>query len=185
MTSRASARGAALIRQVANRTAKLRLQRDAASLRQDKLPRAFAIITGEDQPTVASAERRTIYVRFDRGDIPVDQLKALSRSELVQARPGLTAALAKRVAAMMPTNHWLVEQRDYYAEYLIKDHDATDGTTVGRANNVAQLATGMKFMLDTAVREGAISRDEAAERWHQAWQATPAMKCFMLWMLKP
>jgi hypothetical protein len=141
----------------------------------DKPPRAFAIITGEDQPTVQSAERRTTYVKVGKGDASLAALKALSAPWMIKARPGLTAALAQRAAARMPTADWLEQQRDRYAEHLAHGWDDSDGLVAGRCNNLAELAIGLRELLELVVEAGVVTRDEAARRWREACQAFRAV----------
>lgn len=170
--ARSAARAAELIRAVGNRQMKARLNRETdKGLRADKPPRAFVILTGEDQPTVQSAERRTIYVPFRHGDVAIENLIKLSTDELIAARSSLTAALAQRTAARMPTTAWLETERAKWAKQLGKDHDLTDGMVVGRCNTVAELATGMHALLELVVDAGVVERDEARRRWREAWDA--------------
>lgn len=171
-SARSAARAAELLRSIGNRTSKARLERETAKgLRADKPIRSMVMLTGEDQPTVQSAERRTIYVQLRRGDVPFQGLLALSDPEQIKARSGVTAALAQWVAAKMPTDAWLEEQRNHWAGWLAAGYGSDDGTVTGRCNTVAELVTGIRALLDLVVEHGVVSREEAAERWHQAWGA--------------
>jgi hypothetical protein len=170
--ARSAARAAELIRSIGNRQSKARLERDTSKgLRADKPPRAFVVLTGEDQPTVQSAERRTIYVPFRTGDVTIAALQDMGTPELVQARPGLAAALAHRVAGMMPTAAYLETERAKWAKALGEGHDLTDGLVVGRCNTVAELAVGLRFLLELVVDAGVVTREEARRRWCEAWEA--------------
>lgn len=171
-SARSNSRGAEILRTAGNRQSKARLERDTnKGLKADKLPRAFVCVTGEDQPTVQSAERRTIYIKFTRGDVSIDGLRALSEPWMIQARPGVTAALAQRMAPLMPAQDWLEQQRDYWAGWLAAGYEDADGMVAGRCNTVAELAIGIRVLLDMVVEAGVVSRDEAAQRWHEAWSA--------------
>lgn len=171
-SARSASRAAEILRTTGNQQSKARLERDTnKGLKSDKAPRAFVCLTGEDQPTVQSAERRTIYVQFAAGDVSVDALRALSEPWMIHARPGATAALAQRTAARMPNQEWLEQQRDHWAGWLAAGYADTDGMTAGRCNTVAELAVGIRELLDLVVEAGVVDRDEAAQRWHEAWGA--------------
>lgn len=170
-TARSAARGAEILRMVGNRQSKARQSRDTSGLRADKVTRAFVLVTGEDQPNVQSAERRTIYVKFNKGDVTKRALKALSAPWMIKSRTGLTAALAQRTAGRMPTTEWLEQQRDYFAEHLAEGWDDADGLIAGRCNTVAELAIGMRELLDAMLDAGVITPDEAESRWNEAWAA--------------
>lgn len=171
-TARAAARLASLMRSIANGQSKARLERDTAKgLRVDKPPRGLVFLSSEDQPTVQSAERRTVYVQCRQGDVSIDALNELSQPGMIEARSGIPAALAQRVAGMMPNDTWLEQQKYEWATWLAKGYDDTDGLVVARCNTVAELAIGIRALLDLVVEAGVVPHHEAAARWHDAWTA--------------
>jgi len=161
-----------LLRGQGNRSGRLRMRADA-SLRPAKPPRGLVLSTGEDVPRGQSLRARLLVLEISPGDFgpqppsPNLILTVLQRD----AAAGLYAA------ALAGFVHWLAPQYDTVRDRLraelaeLRDEARGDGQHARTPGIVAELALGLRYLLDFAHSAGAVSESERADLWKRGWNA--------------
>ena len=155
-----------LLRAQGNAAGRQRLRADG-SLRPAKPPRGLILSTGEDVPRGQSVRARLLVVEVERGDIDAAKLTAAQRD----AADGLYAA------SMAGFVRWLAPQYDSLRDRLaaertqLRQRAASDGQHARTPGIVADLALGLRHLLDFAVAAGALSAGERAALWERGWSA--------------
>jgi hypothetical protein len=161
-----------LLRGQGNRAGRQRLRADT-SLRSDKFPRGLTLSTGEDTPRGPSLRARVLVLEISPGDLgppPPD------------ANPTLTAcqrdaAAGKYAAALSGFLRWLAPQLDAVRGRLraelaeLRNQARGDGHHARTPGIVADLAVGLRYVLDFALDAGAVSEAERTELWERGWAA--------------
>jgi hypothetical protein len=161
-----------LFRGQGNRSGRQRLRADA-SLRPAKPPRGLVISTGEDTPRGQSLRARLFVLEVSPGDfgpVPPDPNPTLSACQR-------DAASGKYAAALAGFVRWLAPQVDALRDRLrgelaaLRDLASGDGQHARTPGIVADLALGLRYLLDFARSTGAISESERADLWQRGWAA--------------
>lgn len=147
-----------LVRAVGNRTGRGRMTGDT-SLLHGTPPRAFVIVTGEDDPAGSSTVGRTLLVRFAPGTVDPAALATWQRdpAPLQLAGAGYLQFLAR-----------LLDQRGPDAFARLRDRQAVPPLPPGHHPRLPQtlrcLLSGWTLFAQFAVQCGAVTNDEAEER---------------------
>jgi hypothetical protein len=161
-----------LFRGQGNRAGRQRMRADA-TLRPAKPPRGLILSTGEDTPRGQSLRARLLVLDITPGDFgpqPPDLNPTLS----VCQRDATTGLYAKALAGFI---RWLASQLDAIRGRLraelaeLRDQARGDGQHARTPGIVADLALGLRYLLDFALAAGAISETERAELWRRGWEA--------------
>jgi hypothetical protein len=161
-----------LFRGQGNRAGRQRMRADA-TLRAAKPPRGLTLSTGEDTPRGQSLRARLMVLEIAPGDFgpqppaPNPTLSARQRD----------AADGKYAAALAGFLRWLSPQygavrgglRSELAE--LRDRARGDGQHARTPGIVADLALGLRYLLDFARFAGAVTETEGAELWERGWAA--------------
>jgi hypothetical protein len=150
------------LRAQGNNSGRLRMTSDAR-LRAERPPRGLTLSTGEDTPRGQSIRARLVVVELERGEIPAAALSDFQRD----ATGGLYArALAGFVAHLAPRYSRV---RDRLAAERTELRDRF-GSSAGHARTptaVADLALGLRHLLEFAVAAGAITDAEREHLWRR------------------
>jgi hypothetical protein len=161
-----------LFRAQGNRAGRQRMRADA-SLRPAKPPRGLVLSTGEDTPRGQSLRARLWVQDISPGDFgpePPDPNPALTACQR-DAAAGLYAA------AMAGYLRWLAPQLDAIRPRLrnelaeLRDRARGEGQHARTPGIVANLALGLRYLLDFAQTTGAVSENEREELWERGWNA--------------
>jgi hypothetical protein len=154
-----------VLRAQGNNSARQRCRPDG-SVRVDRPPRGFIIVTGEDLPRGESLRARNLVLRMRAGEFAIATLTPFQKD----AAAGLYAqALVAFVA-------WLAPQYDQVRGRLPAEFAGLRSRALAAENHprtpgiIADLALGLKYFLDFALHVGAIEpwdRDTHAQR---GWQ---------------
>jgi hypothetical protein len=143
------------------------------TLRPDKPPRGLALSTGEDTPRGQSLRARFMPLEISPGDLgpqppePNPTLRNCQRD----------AEAGKYAAALSGYISWLAPQMEDICGRLrcelaeLRDQAAANGQHARTPGMVADLALGLRYLLDFAFASGAISVEERAEFWRRGWAA--------------
>jgi hypothetical protein len=160
----AAERVASIVRLQYNGETRDRLDRETEMRRPDP-PRGSLLVSAEVGPSAASASQRTLIVPFHQGEISRETMLSLWEPE---SRHGRAAALASFVT-------WQAGRRDEVLERLAgltREYADTwneAGHEERTAEALAHLAAGWRLMLDHLTDLGAVTADESAQLWQQAW----------------
>lgn len=155
-----------LLRAQGNAAGRQRMRADS-SLRPAKPPRGLILSTGEDVPRGQSVRARLLAIEVERGDIDAAKLTAAQHA----AAAGLYAA------AMASFVCWLAPQYDAVRGRLaaerseLRDRAASAGQHARTPGIVADLALGLRHLLNFAAEAGAIDAAERATLWERGWAA--------------
>src|SRR5262249_21824225 len=155
-----------------NRAGRQRLRSDA-SLRPAKPPRGLTLSTGEDTPKGQSLRARLLTLDVSPGDFG---------PQPPHANPVLTAcqrdaATGKYAAALSGFLRWLAPQYETVRGRLraeaaeLREQVRAAGQHARTPGIVADLALGLRYLLDFARAVGAISEKERTTLWQQGRQA--------------
>jgi hypothetical protein len=160
-----------LFRGQGNRAGRQRMRADA-TLRPAKPPRGLVLSTGEDTPRGQSLRARLLVLEISPGDFgpaPPDP------------NPTLTAcqrdAGGKYSAALAGFLRWLALQLDAIRARLraelaeLRDGARSDGQHARTPGIIADLALGLRYLLDFARTAGAVSESERGDLWKRGWAA--------------
>lgn len=157
------------LRAQGNNAGRLRMTSDAR-LRAERPPRGLTLSTGEDTPRGQSIRARLLVVELERGQIPSAALSEFQRDAAAglyaQALAGFVAHLAPRYGRVRDR---LAAERTELRERF--------GSSAGHARTptaVADLALGLRHLLEFAVAVGAITD---AEREALSRRGTAAFDC--------
>jgi hypothetical protein len=161
-----------LFRGQGNRAGRQRLRADA-TLRPAKPPRGLMLSTGEDTPRGQSLRARLLVLDVSPGDFG---------PQPPAANPTLSACQrdangGKYAAALAGFIRWLAPQLDDIRGGLLdeltelRDQARSDGQHARTPGIVADLALGLRYLLDFALVVGAIAETERAELWKRGWGA--------------
>jgi hypothetical protein len=161
-----------LLRGQGNRAGRQRLRADA-SLRPTKPPRGLTLSTGEDAPRGQSLRARLLVLEVSPGDFgpqPPDLNPRLSACQQDAAAGLYAKALAGFLRWLAPQLDAVrARQRGELAE--LRDRARGGGQHARTPGIVADLALGLRYLLEFALSTGAISDKERAELWRQGWEA--------------
>ncbi len=157
-----------LLRAVGNHSGRQRMNRDG-KLRPERRPRGLVLSTGEEIPHGESLRARLLIQEIAYGDI--------DRQRLTMAQKD--AAAGHYAAAMSGYLCWLAERYGEMRSRLsqeraaLRDRALAEGGK-GHARSpgiMADLAVGLKYLLDFAVEVGAITVEERSALAQRAWAA--------------
>jgi hypothetical protein len=161
-----------LFRGQGNGAGRQRLRADA-SLRPAKPPRGLVLSTGEDTPRGQSLRARLLGLETSPGDFgpaPPDPNPTLTACQQ-------DATAGKYAAALSGFLRWLAPQLDSIRARLradlaeLRDRARGDGQHARTPGIVADLALGLRYLLDFAQSAGAISETERGDLWERGWAA--------------
>lgn len=161
-----------LFRGQGNRSGRQRMRADA-SLRPSKPPRGLTLSTGEDTPRGQSLRARLLVLEVSPGDL--GPLPPAHNPALTMCQGDATAG--KYAAALAGFIRWLAPQYDALRGQLrgklaeLRDRARGDAQHARTPGIVADLALGLRYLLDFARCAGAISETERAEIWERGWAA--------------
>jgi hypothetical protein len=155
-----------LFRGQGNHAGRLRMRPDT-TFRPARPPRGLILSTGEDVPRGQSLRARLFTVEYSPGDIDTAKLTACQQD----------AAAGKYAAGLAGFIRWLAPQYEAMQGRLrqeqatLRDQIATGGQHARTPGIVADLALGLRYLLNFAEAVGAISADEAAKVWRRGLDA--------------
>ena len=161
-----------LFRGQGNRSGRQRMKADGG-LRPTKPPRGLTVSTGEDTPRGQSLRARLLVEEISPGDFgppppaPNPTLTACQHD----------AAEGKYAAALSGFICWLAPQYDAVRGRLrgeaasLRDAFRADGMHARTPGIVADLALGLRYLLEYAVFAGAVTDAERAELWQRGLKA--------------
>jgi hypothetical protein len=161
-----------LFRGQGNRAGRQRMRADA-TLRPPRPPRGLVLSTGEETPRGQSLRARLMELEISPGDFgpqPPEPNPTLSACQG-------DAAAGKYAAALAGFLRWLAPQYDAIRGRLraetaeLRDKARGDGQHARTPGIVADLALGLRYLLDFARSAGAISETERSELWERGWAA--------------
>jgi hypothetical protein len=161
-----------LFRGQGNRAGRQRMRADA-SLRPPKPPRGLLVSTGEDVPHGQSLRARLLVLEVSPGDFgpqPPDSNPTLTACQRDAAGGEYAASLAGFL-------RWLAPQYDAVRVRLrteaaeLSDRARADRQHARTPGIVADLALGLRYLLDFARFVGAINDRERTELWQRGWDA--------------
>jgi hypothetical protein len=161
-----------LFRGQGNRSGRLRMRADA-TLRPAKAPRGLVLSTGEDVPRGQSVRARLPVFEISPGDFGPQPPTPNPTLTILQRDAG--AGLYE--AAMAGFVHWLAPQYDEVHGRLrvemaeLRDKARGDGQHARTPGIVADLALGLRYLLDFARSAGAVSETERIDVWERGWRA--------------
>jgi hypothetical protein len=155
-----------LLRAQGNAAGRQRMRADG-SLRPEKPPRGLILSTGEDVPRGQSLRARLLIIEVEGDDIDAGKLTAAQRD----AADGLYAvSIAGFVRWLAPRYDTVRDQLDAERAQL-RERVAGDGQHARTPGIVADLALGLRYLLDFAAETAAISKAEEAALWERGWAA--------------
>jgi hypothetical protein len=161
-----------LFRGQGNRAGRQRMKADS-SLRPAKPPRGLVLSTGEEVPRGQSLRARLLVLEISPGNFgpqppePNPTLSACQRD----------ATAGKFTAALSGFLRWLAPQLDVIRARLwtelaeLRDRARGDGQHARTPGIVADLALGLRYLLEFARSVGAISETERVDLWERGWAA--------------
>jgi hypothetical protein len=161
-----------LFRGQGNRAGRQRMRADG-SLRPQKPPRGLILSTGEDTPRGQSLRARLLVLEISPGDFgppppaPNPTLTACQKD----------ATTGKYAVALAGFIRWLASQYDAIRSRLrtelveFRNKASQVGLHARTPGIVADLALGLRYLLDFAQLVGAITTQERAELWDRGWKA--------------
>jgi hypothetical protein len=161
-----------LFRGQGNHAGRQRMRADA-TLRPAKPPRGLVLSTGEDVPRGQSLRARLLVLEVSPGDFgpaPPEPNPVLTRCQA-------DAAGGKYALAMSGFLRWLAPRYEEVRGRLraeaaeLREQARGDGQHARTPGIVADLALGLRHLLDFALSAGAISEAERAEYWRRGWAA--------------
>jgi len=157
--------GDRLLRAQGNHAGRQRLNRDA-TLQMSKYPRGLLISTGEEVPKGQSLRARMLVLELSPGDLDWAILTECQRA----AAGGLFAqAMAGFIQWLAPQYEGMSAKVRAEAERL-RD-SAPNGQHKRTPSIIADLAVGLEYFLHYAEGSQALSADESAQLWQEAWAA--------------
>jgi hypothetical protein len=161
-----------LFRGQGNRAGRQRMRADA-SLRPARTPRGLTLSTGEDTPRGQSLRARLLVLEVSPGDFGPQPPAPNPRLSACQQ----DAAAGMYAAALAGFIRWLAPQYDSIRGRLrtemaqLRDQARAGGQHARTPGIVADLALGLRYLLDFAKAVGAITEKEHADLWQRGWNA--------------
>jgi hypothetical protein len=155
-----------LLRAQGNSAGRQRMRADG-TLRPEKPPRGLILSTGEDVPRGQSLRARILTLEVSKGNFDADKLTAFQRD----------AAAGRYAEAMAGFIRWLAPRYDDVRGRLaaervqLRERAAGDGQHARTPGILADLAIGLRYLLDFAVECGVIDTAERAQLWERGWAA--------------
>jgi hypothetical protein len=161
-----------LFRGQGNRAGRQRMRADA-TLRPAKPPRGLMLSTGEETPRGQSLRARLLVLEISPGDFG---------PQPPRPNPTLSAcqqdgAAAKYATALAGFIRWLAPQVEDIRGRLraelaeLRDQVSGDGQHARTPGIVADLALGLRYLLDFALAVRAVSEKGRGELWQRGWAA--------------
>jgi len=160
---RIHAAAARVFRAQGNRSGRGRMRADL-TVRADRPPRGIILSTGEDIPRGESVRARVLVVDVARGDIDPVKLSACQQFAAGGAYALSMAGYVKWLAARRA----LVTKRQVEIRTALRNA-ASGGAHRRTAELVADVASGLGWLLRYAVVVGAITEDDAERRFGEVW----------------
>lgn len=155
-----------LFRAQGNRAGRGRMRADT-SLRPAKPPRGFVLSTGEDMPRGQSVRARLLSVEVEPGDVDPDVLTGCQADGAAGTYADALAGFVRWVAG-----RYREIQQGLRAEITHLRGEAIASRAHRRTPEItANLAVGMRYLLDFAFEVGAISIEQRAALWQRCWTA--------------
>jgi hypothetical protein len=161
-----------LIRCQGNRAGRQRMRADA-SLQPAKPPRGLVLSTGEDTPRGQSLRARLLVLEVSPGDFgpaPPEPNPVLTACQRDAAAGLYAAALAGYLSWLAPRLED-VRGRMRAEQAELRDRARGDGQHARTPGIVADLALGLRYLLDFGETAGAVSKDERIDLWERGWAA--------------
>ncbi|MFR9806451.1 hypothetical protein ACL02T_29805 [Pseudonocardia sp. RS010] len=141
-------------------------------IRPEHKPRGLLGVTAEQWVGIESAETRVVALDMRRGELdPREAFAPLDRDGAPELRARLIATMVQHYADRMPLTTWLRETRTVFTDAMVRPNSPDPGVEARRSEAVADLAVGWRALLDMAVARGALTDEEAAQRWTRVWAA--------------
>ncbi|OLL70101.1 hypothetical protein Ae168Ps1_6338c [Pseudonocardia sp. Ae168_Ps1] len=141
-------------------------------IRPEHKPRGLLGVTAEQWVGIESAETRVVALDMRRGELnPRDAFGPLDAGNGPELRARLTATLVQHYADRMPMTSWLRSTRTVFTDAMVRSDSPDPGVEARRSEAVADLGVGWRALLDMAVTRGALTEEQAAERWSRVWVA--------------
>jgi hypothetical protein len=155
-----------ILRAQGNRAGRLRMRADT-SLRPAKPPRGLILSTGEDTPRGQSLRSRLLVIEVSPGEVKAERLTECQRDAAAGLYAGSLAGFLRWVAPQ----YTAVRGRLRREQAVLRETVKADGQHARTPGIVADLALGLRYLLDFAQSVGAISETERAELWQRGWRA--------------
>ncbi|WP_214369775.1 hypothetical protein [Pseudonocardia sp. H11422] len=141
-------------------------------IRPEHKPRGLLGVTAEQWVGIESAETRVVALDMRRGELdPREAFAPLDRDGAPEQRARLIATMVAHYADRMPLTTWLRETRTVFTDVMVRADSPDPGVEARRSEAVADLAVGWRALLDMAVARGALTEEQAGDRWTRVWAA--------------
>jgi hypothetical protein len=161
-----------LLRAQGNAAGRQRMRADG-SLRPEKPPRGQILTTGEDAPRGQSLRARLLILEASKGNFgppPPDANPSLTERQR-DAAEGLYAASVAGYVQWLAPRYDALRGRLLAERAELRDRGAGDGQHARTPGIVADLALGLRYLLDFATEAGAIETARHRELWDTGWRA--------------
>ncbi|MHB1524617.1 MAG: DUF3854 domain-containing protein [Candidatus Dormibacteria bacterium] len=160
-----------LLRAQGNTAGRQRLRADG-SLRPAKPPRGLILSTGEDVPRGQSLRARLLILEASAGDFgPPPPVNPALTERQRDAAEGLYAASMAAFLAWLAPQYETIHSKLAAERSELREHAAGDGQHARTPGIVADLALGLRYLLDFAAAAGAIDAAKRAALWERGWAA--------------
>jgi hypothetical protein len=123
--------------------------------------------TGEDVPRGQSVRARLLVIEIGTGDIDTEKLTAMQHD----AAQGLYASALSGFIAWLAPQYEQIRSRLSAERSELRVLAASAEQHARTPGIVADLALGLRYLLDFAEATGTVSATERAELWEQGWRA--------------
>ena len=155
-----------VLRAMGNRSGRSRMRPDT-SLRPEKPPRSLILSTGEDVPRGQSLRARMLVLELGPGQLDFRYLTACQREAsagvYARAMAGYVRWLAPRYGAISASMREELEELRVAA--------GCSGQHRRTPEIIANLALGLRYLLQFALDVGAITTEEVEALWRRGWEA--------------
>jgi len=161
-----------LFRGQGNHSGRQRMNRDCG-LRIAKPPRGLLLSTGEDTPRGQSLRARLLSLDVSPGDLGPQPPATNPKLTACQQ----DAAAGKYALAMAAFIRWLAPQYESVRGRMqaeadeLRDQARADGQHARTPGIIADLALGLRYLLDFARVVGAVTEAKGTALWNQGWAA--------------
>jgi hypothetical protein len=155
-----------LLRAQGNAAGRQRMRADG-TLRPAKPPRGLILSTGEDVPRGQSLRARQLILEVSKGDFgppPPAANPVLTENQREAAEGMYALSMAGFVACLAP-QYEQIRSRLAAERSELRDRAAGDGQHARTPGIIADLALGLRYLLDFASTIGAVDTAERAELW--------------------
>ncbi len=155
-----------LFRAQGNRSGRGRMRADT-SLRPAKPPRGLILSTGEDVPRGQSLRARLFVLDVAPGDVDGNALGACQADGTVGRYADALAGFIRWVSGRYSE----IQSHLQSETAQLRDQDTQSRAHRRTPEIIANLAIGMRYLLDFALEAGAISVEQRVTLWQRSWAA--------------